>query len=73
MTYETITFANYGFNMQMFDSVELREAINDIYEAGRTDDNLWLIFRANEETYMAVTTPGGLTERQIVKNCVLQE
>ena len=56
----------------MFDSVNLREAISDIYYYGMKDDNLQLIYKANEEIYMAVKTPGGLTDRPILNNCVLQ-
>ena len=57
---------------QMFDSINLKEAISDIYEYGVNDDNLQLIYKANEQIHMAVKTPGGLTERQIIRNCVLQ-
>ena len=57
---------------QMFDSINLEEAINDIYDVGLDDDNLVLIHKANEEIHMSVNTPGGLTERQILKNIVLQ-
>ena len=56
----------------MFDSINLMEAISDIYDAGLRNDNLALIFKANEEINMAVKTPGGLTERQVLRNCVLQ-
>ena len=52
---------------QMFDSINLEEAINDIYNAGLDDENLPLIFKANEEIHMAVKTPGGLTTHQIWK------
>ena len=57
---------------QMFDSIDLREALNDIFEYGLDDDNLPLIFKANEEVYMAIKTPWGLTERQNISNSVLQ-
>ena len=57
---------------QMFDSLSLREAINDIYDYGVKDDCLQLIFKANNKIHMSVKTPGGLTERQIISNCVLQ-
>ena len=48
---------------QMFDSIDLKEAISDIYEYGVKDDTLQLIFKANEQIHMAVKTPGGLTEQ----------
>ena len=31
-----------------------------------------LVYKANKETHMAVNTPHGLTERNIIKNTVLQ-
>ena len=57
---------------QMFDSVNLEEAISDIYDYGLNDDNLSLILKANQTVYMAVKTPGGLTEWVMIENSVLQ-
>ena len=57
---------------QMFDSINLQEAISDIFDCGLTDDNLALVYKANKEVHMAVKTPGGLTDRQVVENSVLQ-
>ena len=57
---------------QMFDSVNLEGAINDLYDYGVEDDQLQLIYKANKEVYMSVKTSGGLTDRQIITNCVLQ-
>ena len=57
---------------QMFDSINLEEAISDLYDVGLDDENLALIHKANQEIHMAVNTPGGLTDRQILKNIVLQ-
>ena len=57
---------------QMFDSIDLQEAIIDIYNAGVDDDNLILLQKANAEIKMAVKTPNGLTERQTIRNIVLQ-
>ena len=56
----------------MFDSIDLKEAISDIYEAGLQDDNLSLLYQANKEIFMAVNTPTGLSERQTLENIVLQ-
>ena len=56
----------------MFDAIDLEEAISDIYDVGVDDDSLNLIYEANKEIQMAVRTPSGLTERQTVKNIVLQ-
>ena len=57
---------------QMFDSIDLEEAISDIYDYGLNDDNLSLILKANQTIYMAVKTAGGLTDREMIKNSVLQ-
>ena len=57
---------------QMFDAIELKEALSDIYDVGINDDNLPLIYNANNDVRMAVNTPNGLTERQSLENVVLQ-
>ena len=57
---------------QMFDSIDLIEALSDIYNAGVSDDSLSLLHQANAEVQMAVKTPTGLTERQTIRDIVLQ-
>ena len=57
---------------QMFDSINLELALSDIYDVGLDDDNLVLLHQANKEIHMAVKTPSGLTERQTIKDIVLQ-
>jgi hypothetical protein len=57
---------------QMFDAINLEEALSDIYDAGLKDDNLSIIYGANKNINMAVNTPNGLSERQDIKNVVLQ-
>ena len=57
---------------QMFDSIDLEKALSDIYNVGVDDDTLVLLHKANEEVDVAVKTPNGLTERQKMKNIVLQ-
>ena len=57
---------------QMFDSIDLIEALSDIYNAGVNDDSLSLLHQANAEVQMAVKTPIGLTERQTIRGIVLQ-
>ena len=47
----------------MFDSMNLEQAISDLYDGG---------VEANENVHMAVKTSNGLTERQILKDIVLQ-
>ena len=57
---------------QMFDSMNLKLAISDIYKTGLKDDNLSLIYEANKEIFMSVNTKSGLTDRQLIENSVLQ-
>jgi hypothetical protein len=57
---------------QCFDSMWLKECINDLYTAGVTDDALALIFEANKNNQVAVNTPAGITAREMVHEIVLQ-
>jgi hypothetical protein len=57
---------------QMFDAIHLKQALSDVYDFGLNDDNLSLIYQANRDVRMAVNTPSGLTERQSLKNVILQ-
>ena len=57
---------------QMFDSIDLEQAMSDIFDVGIDDDTFALLHKANQEIHMAVKTPNGLTERQVVKDIVLQ-
>ena len=57
---------------QMFDLINLKKAVSDIYDAGLKEHNIVLIREANKEVNMAVNTPSGPSERQIIKNNVLQ-
>ena len=56
----------------MFDSMNLRQAISDIYDFGLDDDQMSLVHQANKELFMDVNTPGGISERQVIENTVLQ-
>ena len=55
---------------QMFDTIDLKQAVSDLFDAGVVDDNLKLLFEANKNIMMAVKTPGGLTDRQMVTDSV---
>ena len=57
---------------QMFDSINLREALSDIYNAGVNDDSLSLLYQANSKVHVAVKTPTGLTDRQTISDVILQ-
>ena len=55
----------------MFDSIDLQQALSDIYDTGMDDDTLALLHAANKEIHF-VKTPNGLADRQIAKDIVLQ-
>ena len=57
---------------QMFDSEHLFECLNDVYEAGVTDDKFALIYEANKENFVAVQTPNGLSRRDTFHEIVMQ-
>ena len=57
---------------QMFDAIFLEEAISDLYDAGCKDDNLSLIYQANNIITMSVNTPHGQTQEQTLNDVVLQ-
>jgi hypothetical protein len=59
-------------NMQCFDSMWLEETMNDLYEAGVTDDNLAILYETNKEVNVAVNTPNGLTVREKINKIILQ-
>ena len=50
----------------------LADTMNDLYEAGVTDDNLAVIYQANKEVNVAVKTPTGLTVRAMIEKIILQ-
>ena len=56
----------------MFDSINLEQAISDVYEAGLKDSNLKIIHEANKSIYMSINTPDGLTDRKKIEDIVLQ-
>ena len=66
-----VMFQFYDY-AQMFDSINLEQAISDIFDTGVDDDNLVLLYKANCEVDMAVRTSDGLSDRQTVENIVLQ-
>ena len=57
---------------ECFDSLYLSSCVNDLYESGVQDDQLNLIHKANSSSFIGVNTPFGLTDRQEVKDSILQ-
>ena len=55
-----------------FDSLWLKEIMNDMYESGVTDDKLEILYIENEKSRASVKTPFGLTERFSIENVVMQ-
>ena len=57
---------------QCFDSLWLQECMNDLYSAGLDDEKFALLYNINAKVNIAVKTPVGMTERQIIENVVTQ-
>ena len=55
-----------------FDSLWLKECLNDLYESGLKSDNLNLLYEGNKECFIAVKIPCGQTERISIKETVMQ-
>ena len=56
----------------MFDGIELRQALIDLFNIDVTDETISILFQANEDIAMSVNTPNGQTDRQMIKYSVLQ-
>ena len=50
---------------QCFDSLWLEECMNDLFEAGITDDKLSLIYKMNSNNQVAVKTPFGTDMKKV--------
>ena len=57
---------------QCFDSLSLEECLNDLYEAGVTNDNLSLKYKINEKNQVSIKTPFGVTDVVNVVKVVMQ-
>ena len=55
-----------------FDSLWLEECINDLFEAGLTNDKLCLLYYQNRTARIAINTPSGKTERVAIHKTVMQ-
>ena len=57
---------------QMFDGMNLKESINDLYDVGVQDNTLKVVYEANRNINFRVRTPAGVTEEGILGEVVLQ-
>ena len=55
-----------------FDTLWMKECLNDLYEAGLTSSNLNLIYEGNKECFLSVKAPTGLTKRVKIEEIVMQ-
>ena len=58
---EEIDIAIYDVD-KCFDSLWLEECINDIYDAGLQHDKLNLLYNMNQNAFVAIKTPYGITD-----------
>ena len=66
-----IIFQQYDYK-QMFDGINLKEAINDLFDVGVKDNTLQLVYDANKTVQFRVKTPVGMTEEGSLEEVVLQ-
>ena len=66
-----ITISTYDCEM-CFDSLWQEDVINDLYEAGVTDDKLSLLYKINEINKLAIKTHDGLSLRKTVEKIICQ-
>ena len=57
---------------QCFDSLWLKECLNDLYAAGVQDDKFALLYNVNSNVKVAVRTPVGKTQRESISNVITQ-
>ena len=57
---------------QCFDSLWLKECLNDFYSAGVQDDKFALLYNVNSNVEIAVRTPVGKTSRENISNAITQ-
>ena len=57
---------------QCFDSLWIQECMNDFFSAGFNDDKFALLYNMNESVNIAVKTPVGKTDRQVIRNVITQ-
>ena len=55
-----------------FDTLWLAECVNNLYDAGLTNDKLCILYYQNLSASIAVKTPHGTTERFTIQNIVMQ-
>ena len=53
--------------IEMFDSMDLEEAVSDLFNTGVTDDSLCLLYEANKDIKVQVKTPHGLSAENSFK------
>ena len=55
-----------------FDSLWLKECINDLYESGFTNEKLMLIYMSNKNATIAIKTSSGTTRNINISEVVMQ-
>ena len=55
-----------------FDALWTHECINDIFEAGMTNDKLPILSKMNQNAKVAIKTAQGITKRTDIRNIIMQ-
>ena len=56
----------------MFDEMNLKESISDLFDSGIKDDTLALLYDANRSIKVKVKTTSGMTAENVLEELVLQ-
>ena len=61
------------YNVQKcFDNLWLSECINNIFEAGLTNDKLCLLYYSNKQARIGIKNPSGISDRMVIEDTVMQ-
>ena len=55
-----------------FDSLWAQECINTLYEYGKKNDKLVLLYEETKSALITIKTPHGLTKREAIRNIIMQ-
>ena len=55
----------------MFDGLDVKTTLNDIYDNGVNDDNWALTYKLYETNYLSINTPVGKTERRLFEREII--
>ena len=55
-----------------FDALWVQECLNTLYENGLNNDKLVLLLEESKTAHIAIKTPSGMTDREVINNIIMQ-